>query len=223
MLFRSAGLEIRSNVRIKDTFVYGFNGPGCRIRASNTYSPADVWGGYIANVVETLHCSNNDGQGFVISGGDSSANTIINCEFNANQGWGIYDESSLGNTYIGGQASYNVAGSCGSFADTGKTVFLNVYSEDGAKHVGRDALVIGGISNGGFEPYTVGAIPSFITAASGNIQQTPTLFRRYGETPNETSVGVALYPGEVFRIADNNYLSGDAVSYLSYKTSFPAN
>jgi len=69
-------------------------------------------------------------------------------------------------------------GSYGSFYPTGISLFLNVYSEDGIRHVGRDALFIGGNALGGYEGPTTGYPPNVIIGGrESGISQMRTVFK----------------------------------------------
>lgn len=218
-----SGIESRVSLNLDNVLIYGFHGNGITIYGQQSVATPNTFGGADGFNIQNVTCYLNDGQGFFVSGGDTNTGVAMMCQFVNNKGWGVFDSSHLGNTYIGGQASYNPLGSWGSFYDTGKTMFLNCYAEDGVKHIGRDAISIGGISNGGLEGYVNTAIPSAILGGqSGSIQSTPTIFRRYGQTPNETQVSIALASGEVFRITDNDFVGSNASTFLTFESDWPS-
>ncbi len=218
-----SGIESRVALTLSNIWVLNFHGNGINVFGSQSTAVPNTYGGADGFNYQNVTSQFNDGHGFYIAGGDTNIGVASMCQFVNNKGWGVFDASALGNTYIGGQASYNPLGSWGSFYDSGRTMFLNCYAEDGIKHIGRDATMFGGISNGGIEGYINTATPNAILGGiAGTIQTTPMLFRRLGETPNETQVGVALVPGEVFRITDNNYIAANAVSFLAYQDNFPS-
>lgn len=216
-----AGIESRCSLSMNSVYVKGFKGPGLRINASNSFAVPNLAGG--ANGGYFSHCQfdGNDGHGLYVVGGDANINTFVDCQFTNNKGWGVYDQSSLGNTYMGGQSSYNAQGSYGSFDNTGRCLFLNVYSEDGLRHSGRDSLFIGGVAQGGYEGYSAGVQPTAILGGfGGQIQSTPWKFRRVGESP-ETSLSIVASKHEFMRGEDEDYLPGGANWGLSFQDSFP--
>lgn len=174
------------------------------------------------------------GIGHYVKGTGVTANTTILYQISGTLGQeGTYQLSqsstvSSSNLYTQGTST----GSWGSFQGTGKNLFLNCYAEDGVKHIGRDALNIHGISNGGIEgwqanyPAALGVgggvvltAPSTLQAVSGSIQQSSSLFRRY-ETV-ETTVTPAAAAAEMIRITNETYLGGGANTALRYSSTFP--
>lgn len=217
-----SGIETRCQLCMDSVYVTGFNGHGMRALANNVYTVANNGGSFNGGFYRHCQFDANDGHGFFVDGGDANINTFVDCQFTNNKGWGVYDNSHLGNTYMGGQSSYNGQGSYGSFYDTGRCLFLNVYSEDGLRHSGRDSLFIGGVAEGGYEGYTAGAMPTVILGGfSGQIQSTPWAFRRLNETP-ETGINLVPAKHQFFSGTDADYMAGGASWGIQFSDDFPA-
>jgi hypothetical protein len=98
------GLTISVVMDVRGCWVNGFGGNGVRIDGDT----ATVSGKNCSlSILERVRSTNNNGNGFLVHGGDANLIEINRCESSYNGKWGYCDRGFLGNLFLAPHASFN--------------------------------------------------------------------------------------------------------------------
>ncbi len=146
------GIDLRSQCRIEDCYIYNFPGNAISAGGSNTQGIGGTTPNENNCFIERNAGYQNSGSGFFSQGLNSNQINVLNNDFTDNRGYGIWEHGFLGNQYFGNHTSFNYSGSTDMVKNgVNGSTFLAEYTEGGqpAETYGQNSIKIGGTPGAG--------------------------------------------------------------------------